>query len=85
LLAAYAFGLVFLSAVAFKNLLAASAAGIYVLLAEPYAIGNEVEIDGKRGIVQEINVFVTHIESDGQVYVVPNQHVLRTGVTRFRD
>ena len=85
LLAAYAFGLVFLSAVAFKDLLAASAAGIYVLLTEPYAIGSEVEIDGKRGIVQEINVFVTYIESDGQVYVVPNQHVLRTGVTRFRD
>ncbi len=85
LLAAYAFGLVFLSAVAFKDLLAASAAGIYVLLAEPYAIGNEVEIEGRRGIVQEINVFVTHIEADGQVYVVPNQHVLRTGVTRFRE
>jgi len=85
LLAAYAFGLVFLSAVAFKDLLAASAAGIYVLLAEPYVIGNEVQIDGKRGIVQEINVFVTHIESDGEVYVVPNQHVLRSGVTRFRE
>lgn len=85
LLAAYAFGLVFLSAVAFKDLLAASAAGIYILLSEPYAIGNEVEIDGKRGIVQEINVFVTRIESDGEVYVVPNQHVLRNGVVRFRN
>jgi len=85
LLAAYAFGLVFLSAVAFRDLLAASAAGIYVLLAEPYAIGNEIKVDGKRGIVQEINVFVTHIESDGEVYVVPNQHVLRSGVVRFRE
>lgn len=85
LLAAYAFGVVFLSAVAFKDLLAASAAGIYVLLAEPYAIGNEVQVDGKRGIVQEINVFVTHIESDDEVYVVPNQHVMRSGVTRFRQ
>jgi len=85
LLAAYAFGLVFLSGLAFKDLLAASAAGVYLLLTEPYAIGDEIEIDDRRGIVQEVDVFVTRIESDGEEYIVPNQRVLRSGVVRFRE
>jgi small-conductance mechanosensitive channel len=85
LLAAYAFGLVFLSGLAFKDLLAASAAGIYLLLVEPYAIGDEVKIDGKRGIVQEVDMFVTHIEADGEEYIIPNQRIIRSGIVRVRS
>jgi small-conductance mechanosensitive channel len=85
LLAAYAFGLVFLSGLAFKDLLAASAAGIYLLLVEPYAIGDKVEIDDKRGIVQEVDMFVTHIEADGEEYVIPNQRVIKSGIVRIRE
>lgn len=85
LLAAYAFGLVFLSGLAFKDLLAASAAGIYLLLVEPYAIGDKVEIDNKRGIVQEVDMFVTHIETDGEEYVIPNQRVIKSGIVRIRE
>jgi small-conductance mechanosensitive channel len=85
LLAAYAFGVVLLSAIAFKDLLAASAAGIYLLLAEPYTIGDEVRIDDKRGIVQEIDMFVTHIETNGEEYIIPNQQVFRSGIIRIRD
>lgn len=85
LLAAYAFGIVFLGGLAFKDLLAASAAGIYLLLTEPYSIGDEVRIDDKRGIVQEINMFVTRIETDGEEYIIPNQQVLRSGIIRIRE
>lgn len=85
LLAAYAFGVIFLSGLAFKDLLTAGAAGVYLLLREPYVIGDEIEIEGKRGIVQEVNVFVTHVEGEGKEYVVPNQQVLRSGVVRFRE
>ncbi|MFW6017638.1 MAG: mechanosensitive ion channel domain-containing protein [Halapricum sp.] len=85
LLAVYAFGLVFLGGLAFKDLLAAGAAGIYLLLSQPYGIGDEVEIDGTRGIVQEINVFVTHVESDEVEHIVPNQQVFKRGVVRIRD
>ncbi len=84
LLAAYSFGLVFLCAIACKDFLAAGAAGIYLLLVEPYTIGDEVEIGEKRGIVQEIDMFVTHVESDGEEYIIPNQQVFRTGITRIR-
>ncbi len=85
LLGAYAFGVVFLGGIAFKDLLSASAAGIYLLLAEPYVIGDEVRIDQKRGIVQEIDMFVTRIESDGEEFIIPNQQVIRSGIVRIRD
>ena len=84
LLAVYVFGLVFLSGLALKDLLAAGAAGTYLLLTEPYSIGDEVKIDDTRGIVQEINVFVTHVESDGEEYIIPNQRVFKSGIVRIR-
>jgi len=85
LLAAYAFGIVFLGGIAFKDLLRASAAGIYLLLTEPYSIGDEVRVDDKRGIVQEVDMFVTRIEADGQEYIVPNQRVFQSGIVRIRE
>ncbi|WP_135661631.1 mechanosensitive ion channel domain-containing protein [Halorhabdus rudnickae] len=84
LLGVYAVGLLFLIGLAFRDLLRAGAAGIYLLLSEPYSIGDEVEIDGNRGVVQEIDVFVTHVESDDGEFIIPNQRVLRSGITRIR-
>ena len=84
LLAAYVFGVVFLGGLACKDLLAASAAGFYLLLTEPFSIGDEVRVDGMAGIVQEVGVFVTHIENDGEEFIVPNQRVFRSGVVRVR-
>jgi len=85
LLAAYAFGVFFLGGLAFKDLLASAAAGIYLLMTEPYTIGDEVAIDDSHGIVQEINVFVTHVEDDGEEYIVPNRKVLTEGAMRVRN
>jgi len=85
LLAAYAFGLVFLCGLAFKHLLSAGAAGLYLVLTQPYSIGDEVRIEDQRGIVQEVDLFVTHIESDGEEYIVPNNKVFTAGIVRIRD
>jgi small-conductance mechanosensitive channel len=84
LLAVYCFGLVFLTGLALKDLLAAAAAGIYLLLSQPYSIGDEVKIDDTRGIVQEIDMFVTHVESDEEEYIIPNQRVFKSGIVRIR-
>jgi len=84
MLAAYVFGLVFLGGLAFRDLLAAGAAGMYVLLHQPYTIGDEVRIGDRRGIVQETDMFVTRIENDGEEFVIPNQVVLHEGVVRVR-
>lgn len=85
LLAAYAFGVVFLGAVAFKDLLSSGAAGVYLVLNEPYSIGDEVRINGNRGIVQEVDMFMTHIEVDGEEHIIPNQQVFRSGIVRVLD
>lgn len=85
LLAAYAFGIFFLGGLAFRDLMSSAAAGVYLLLTEPYSIGDEVEIDGARGIVQEVDVFVTYVEDDGEEYMIPNRKVFREGAMRVRQ
>ncbi len=85
LLAAYAFGLIFLAGLAFRDLLTTAAAGIYILLNEPYSIGDEVRINDTRGIVQEVDMFVTYVETNGEEYIIPNREVLRSGVVRIRN
>ena len=85
LLAAYVFAVILFGAVAFWDLLRSSAAGVYLLLNQPYGIGDEVRVGDDRGIVQEVDVFVTRIENDGEEYIVPNSRVFEQGVVRIRD
>lgn len=84
LLGIYAAGLVVFGLVAGKDMLVSGAAGVYLLLNEPYGIGDEVRIGDERGIVQEVDMLVTHIESDGEEYVVPNNRVFTKGFVRIR-
>ena len=84
LLGAYAFAIVVLGGLAFKDLLASAAAGMYLLLNQPYGIGDEVRIGEEEGIVQEVDVFVTRIEEDDREHVVPNSKVFEYGVVRTR-
>jgi small-conductance mechanosensitive channel len=83
-LAAYFFAIVVLTAVAFKQMLASGAAGIYLLLHQPYGIGDEVRVGENQGIVCEMDMFVTHIESDEEELILPNAKVFDRGVARIR-
>jgi small-conductance mechanosensitive channel len=85
LLGAYALGIVVLAGLALKDLLAAAASGTYLVLTQPYGIGDEIQIEDKQGIVQEIDLFVTHIENDEREFIIPNQRVFRSGIVRIRD
>ena len=85
LLAAYAFGLVLVPAVALRDMLASGTAGLYLLLVEPFAIGDRVRIGDVEGVVQEMDVFVTRVESDGTEYFVPNRKAFTEGVARVRE
>jgi len=85
LLAVYLFALVLLTAIALSDLLKSGAAGAYLLLNQPYSIGDEVAIGENRGIVQEVNLFVTHVENDGEEFIVPNSAVFEGGVVRIRN
>jgi Small-conductance mechanosensitive channel len=85
LLAGYLASVIVLGAVAFRDLLASGSAGLYLLLTEPYAIGDRVRIGDVEGVVQEIDVFATHVESDEEVYLVPNRRAFTDGVARKLD
>ena len=85
LLAAYAFAIVLFAALATKDLVASAAAGVFLLLRQPYGIGDEVRVAGERGIVQEVDLFVTRIEADGEEHVVPNHSVFRDGIVLIRE
>ena len=85
LLAAYAFALVLFAALATKDLVASAAAGVFLLLRQPYGIGDKVRVAGERGVVQEVDLFVTHIETDGEEHVIPNHMVFRDGIALIRE
>ncbi|WP_299333517.1 mechanosensitive ion channel domain-containing protein [Haloplanus sp.] len=85
LLGAYVFALVFLGGLAFRHLLSAGAVGTYLLLRQPYTIGDEIRIGDVRGIVQEMDLFVTHVETDGEEHVFPNSKVFTDGFVRIHS
>ncbi len=84
LLAVFAVGVVALFAVSFKDFLVSSAAGIYLLLNQPYGIGDRIRIGDQSGIVQEVDLFVTKIEDDSEEYIVPNRRVFEAELVRER-
>lgn len=85
LLGAYLLAVIVLVTTALHQLLAAGGAGLYLLLSQPFSIGDRVAIGDREGVVQEIDLFVTSIEQDGRVYLVPNHLVLKNGATLIRD
>jgi len=84
LLTVYVFGVVFLGGLAFKDFLSSAAAGMYLLLNQPYGIGDEVRIGDREGIVQEVDLLVTRIENDEEEFIVPNRKVFEHGIARTR-
>jgi len=85
LLFAYLAALILFTAVATRHMLTSAAAGVYLLLKQPYGIGDRVAIGEHEGIVQEVDVFVTRVEEDGREYVLPNHLVFRRGVVLVRE
>lgn len=85
LLGAYLLAAIVLVTTALHQLLAAAGAGLYLLLVQPFGIGDRVVIGDREGVVQEIDLFVTSIEHDGRVFLVPNHLVLKNGATVIRD
>ncbi|MCF2165221.1 mechanosensitive ion channel [Halobacterium salinarum] len=76
----YLASVVVFALVATRQLLASAAAGVYLLLRQPYGIGDQVAIGSREGVVQEVDVFVTRIEADSREYVIPNHLVFRDGI-----
>lgn len=61
---------------ALQGSLANFAAGVMLILFQPFKLGDEVEAGGAAGIVKEIQIFSTILESaDKKVIIVPNAKI----------
>jgi small-conductance mechanosensitive channel len=67
---------------AFQNILQNFLAGILLLLNEPFAIGDQIEVGGFEGTVTEIQTRATTLRTyDGRSVVIPNAELFTGSVT----
>jgi hypothetical protein len=60
-------------------------AGIYVLFADPFDVGDYVRIGDNEGIVLEVSMNYTKLRRiDGSVTLIPNNTVMNSSVTNFK-
>lgn len=71
---------------AFRDILQNFLAGILILLAEPFRVGEEIAVDGLTGFVQEIQARATLLKtSDGFLVVIPNSDIYTQKLTIFNS
>jgi small conductance mechanosensitive channel len=67
---------------AFQNILQNFLAGLLLLWAEPFRVGDEIKLDNYEGTVEEIQARATIIETyDGRRVVIPNADLFTRAVT----
>ncbi|HEV7798407.1 MAG TPA: mechanosensitive ion channel family protein [Pyrinomonadaceae bacterium] len=67
---------------AFRDILQNFLAGILILLAQPFRLGEEIAVEGYEGVVEEIQARATLIRtSDGFLIVIPNATIYTKTVT----
>lgn len=60
-------------------------AGIYVMFADPFDVGDYVRIGSNEGIVLEVTMNYTKLRQiDGSVTQIPNNSVMNSSVTNFK-
>eukprot|EP01121_Diplochlamys_sp_Union-15-3_P018378 TRINITY_DN666_c0_g2_i2.p1 TRINITY_DN666_c0_g2~~TRINITY_DN666_c0_g2_i2.p1 ORF type:complete len:272 (+),score=54.76 TRINITY_DN666_c0_g2_i2:41-856(+) len=69
---------------AFKGSLSHLAAGVMLLIFEPFKVGDFVSINGHQGTIFEIDLFVTRLDTpDNQRIVVPNNAIFGTPIKNY--
>jgi small conductance mechanosensitive channel len=69
---------------AFRDVLQNFLAGILILLAQPFRIGEEISVDGKEGVVEEIQARATLLRTfDGFLVVIPNTTIYTQTITIY--
>jgi small-conductance mechanosensitive channel len=71
---------------AFRDILQNFLAGILILLAQPFRLGEEIAVEGYEGVVEEIQARATLIRTaDGFLIVIPNATIYTKTVTIFNS
>jgi len=62
------------------------AAGLMLLMLRPFKIDDWIEIDGEMGVVQDIGIFYTHIDTFlHELVILPNSQVLGAKIQHFTE
>lgn len=65
-----------------QDLISNFVAGVFILHDEPFTLGDWIEWDDNTGIVREIQLRVTKVETfDNELLTVPNSHLANAAVT----
>lgn len=60
-------------AFALREMIANFVSGILLLITRPFSIGDQIEVTGERGTIQDINIRATEIKTyDGKLAIIPN-------------
>ncbi|MCG2634552.1 MAG: mechanosensitive ion channel family protein [Gammaproteobacteria bacterium] len=69
--------LAFGSSFALSGPLSNFGAGITIILTRPFVIGNTIQVQGVHGLVKEITLSTTLLETeDGEIIMIPNKHIV---------
>lgn len=64
---------------AFQDILENTLAGILLLFRQPFRGGDQIDLDGQRGTVQDITIRETRLRTfDGELLLVPNSQVYKS-------
>ncbi|NNL49012.1 MAG: mechanosensitive ion channel family protein, partial [Acidimicrobiia bacterium] len=64
---------------AFQDILSNLLAGVLILIRQPFEIGDQIEVDGQTGTVQEITIRETQLKTfGGEKIVIPNAEVYQS-------
>lgn len=66
---------------AFKDILENTLSGVLMLFRQPFASGDQIEVQGHTGTVQAITIRETRIKTyDGQLILIPNSDVYKSSI-----
>ncbi len=60
------------------------AAGVMLLLFRPYRLADEIQVGAQRGIVKDLNLFMTELENENKDQVlIPNSQIWNAAIVNF--
>lgn len=67
-----------------KDLVSNTLSGIFIAIDEPFHVGDIIEVNDKRGIVEDMGLRTTEIQTfDNKAIVVPNTKLIDSPVTNY--
>jgi small conductance mechanosensitive channel len=70
---------------ALQGSLANFAAGVMIIMFEPFKTGNTIESSGATGVVEEIQIFNTILRSENKKIILPNSKITSDKIVVHQD